>query len=105
MSKEILELTDETFKSTVAKGVTLVDFYADWCGPCRMMTPIIAELAAELSGSVQVVKVNTENAPNTTLASNVTSIPCFVAYRDGHEIGRIVGARDKATLKKMVMAG
>lgn len=103
MSKEIPELTDENFQATVSKGVTLVDFHADWCGPCRMMTPIIADLATELAGSVQVVKVNTENAPKTTMSHNITSIPCFIALSDGVEFGRMVGVRDKKTLKDMVM--
>lgn len=103
MSKEVPELTDDTFQTTISKGVTLVDFYADWCGPCRMMTPIIADLATELTGSVQVVKVNTENAPKTTMSHGITSIPCFIAFNNGVEFGRMVGVSDKKRLKDMVM--
>lgn len=108
MSKEVTEVTDETFQTTVSEGVTLVDFYADWCGPCRMMTPIIAELAAEFASSeqsaqpVKIVKVNTENAPKTTLDLSITSIPSFVVFNKGREVSRTVGVRDKPTLKKMI---
>lgn len=101
---DVPHLTDENFQTTVSKGVTLIDFYADWCGPCRMMTPIIAKLATELAGTAQVVKVNTENAPNTTLSLSITSIPTILVFKDGREVSRTVGVRDETTLKKMVTA-
>ena len=101
---DVPELTDDTFQAAISKGVTLVDFYADWCGPCRMMTPIIASLATKLAGSVQVVKVNTENAPKTTLSLGITSIPSILVFKDGREVGRTVGVRDEKTLEAMVQA-
>lgn len=107
MSKEVQEINDETFQSTVSKGVTLIDFYADWCGPCRMMTPIINKLATEIAASpdadsVRVVKVNTENAPNTTLSLGITSIPSFFVLKDGVVKERKVGVCSEAALKEMI---
>src|ERR1700733_2263652 len=104
MAQNLVYLDDENFEKTISKGVTLVDFYADWCGPCRMMTPIIATLATKLAGSAQVVKVNTENAPQTTLSFGIPSIPTCIVFKDGREVSRKVGVCDEKTLNDMVNA-
>lgn len=103
-SSTLKHLDDENFETEIAKGVTLVDFYADWCGPCRMMAPIIEDLAKELSGKVKITKLDIEKAQKTTAHFNVTSIPTVVVFKDGKEVDRVVGLRDKETLKKLLLA-
>jgi thioredoxin len=104
MAEHLKYLTDDNFESTIAKGVTLVDFYADWCGPCRMIAPIVEELSKEMNGKATVAKLDIENAQMAAQKSQVTSIPTIILYKNGKEMERIIGVRDKATLKKMIEA-
>lgn len=97
-------LNDDNFKSEIAQGVTLVDFYADWCGPCRMIAPIVEELAKELDGKAKVAKLDIESAQKTTSQFAVTSIPTLILFKDGQEVKRVVGVRDKAALKSLVQS-
>ena len=75
-------------------GVALVDFYADWCGPCKMVSPIVDEIAEEYS-SIKVGKVNVDECPELAVSFGVVSIPTLVALKDGKELTRIVGYRPK----------
>jgi thioredoxin 1 len=102
MAAKIVYLDDNSFKNTIAKGVTLVDFYADWCGPCRMIAPIIEELSIEFDGKANIAKLDIENAQEVTSEFQVTSIPTIILFKDGQEIKRIVGLRDKETLKSLI---
>lgn len=102
MSDKIAHFNDDNFNSEIAEGVTFVDFYADWCGPCRMMEPVIEELATELSGSVKIGKVDIEASQKTTSVHNVTSIPTMILFKDGAEVKRIVGVKDKDSLKEII---
>lgn len=101
-SAYIKELNDETFDMETARGVVLVDFYADWCGPCRMLAPIVEELAAEMSGKITVAKVDTDQAIQTATKFEVTSIPTLILFKNGSVFKRVVGLRDLDTLRKMV---
>ena len=78
----IKQLGDDNFEEGVAAGVVLVDFYADWCGPCRMLTPIVEELAQEMSGKVTVAKVDTDKAVTVAAKFEVTSIPTLILFKD-----------------------
>lgn len=98
----IRELTDENFDEGVARGVVLVDFYADWCGPCRMLAPIIEELAQEMSGKLTVAKVDTDKATSVAAKFEVTSIPTIILFKDGNLVKRVVGLKDLDTLRSMV---
>lgn len=104
MAENIKHLDDENFENTISKGVTLVDFYADWCGPCKRMEPIIHELSTELSGKATIAKFDVEASQIVPGNFNITSIPTVVVFKDGKEIQRIIGLRDKETLKGMITA-
>ena len=84
-------LNDTNFSEVINEGITLVDFYADWCGPCQMVAPIIDELSSEVENS-KVVKVNVDNSPLIASEYGIRSIPTFILFKDGEIIERIIGA-------------
>ena len=94
-------VTSENFDTLVLNSdrPTIIDFYADWCGPCRMMNPVVEELAKELAGTAQVVKVNVDEAPDVASRFGVQSIPTFVVLRDGKAKQQLVGVQSKQALK------
>jgi len=98
MSKYI-ELNDENFESTVKEGISLVDFWAPWCGPCRMIAPVIDALASDFDGRANICKVNTEEQENLTLKYQVRSIPTILFMKDGEVVDQIIGATSKAALE------
>ena len=100
MSLQIInkENFDEIINSNVP---VLIDFYADWCGPCRMVSPIIEEIAEERD-DVIVGKINVDNAPELAERFNVFSIPTIVVLKDGEEVNRIMGARPKAQILSLL---
>jgi len=102
MAENIVKTDDETFSKLVSSGVVLVDFYADWCGPCRMLTPILEALAEEMKEKVTVVKLDVDHDPKTTSTYQITSVPTLILFKDGKEVNRIIGLKDLETLKKIV---
>ena len=95
MSVQILN--QNNFDNTVANGTALVDFYADWCGPCRMGSPIVDEIAEERN-DITVGKVNVDDENALAMKYGVMSIPTLIVFQDGQEKTRIVGARPKAAI-------
>ena len=102
MSSLIKHLDDANFASETAEGITLVDFYADWCGPCRMMTPVIEEFAKEKEGEIAVGKLDIDASQKVTKSYQVSSIPTLILFKDGQELKRIVGLKDLASLKSLI---
>ena len=84
-------LTDANFDENTKEGVVLIDFYADWCGPCRMVAPIIEELSNELTEG-KIVKVNVDESPEVSGKFMIRSIPTIVILKDGEEVNREIGA-------------
>lgn len=99
-------VTDSTFEEQVLKAdkPVLVDFWAPWCGPCRMVAPIVEELAEEYDGKVNFVKLNTDENPNTAMRYGIRSIPTLLIFKNGEAVGQIVGFRPKNDLKKRLDA-
>lgn len=102
MSEDLKKFTEEEFKSGIEKGVTLVDFYADWCGPCRMLTPVLEKVAKDLQGSVTIAKLDIDNAQKTASSFQVTSVPTLILFKNGQEVGRLVGLRDEGAIKQFI---
>jgi len=99
-----LEVNDSNFKSEVTDSAipVLVDFWAPWCGPCRMIAPILEELSHEYDGKVKVVKINVDDSPNTAGEYGVRSIPTLILFKDGKVFDQTVGAQSKENLKQLV---
>jgi len=90
-----IELTNENFEATTSEGVALVDFWAPWCGPCRMISPIIEELAEEFDGKAKICKVNTDEQQDLSMKFGVRSIPTIVFMKDGETVDTMIGASSK----------
>ncbi|MEX1012918.1 MAG: thioredoxin [Waddliaceae bacterium] len=101
MAENLKYLNDNNFDEEIASGITIVDFYADWCGPCRMMEPVMEELASSLE-EVKVAKFDIESSQAKPAALGVTSIPTIIIFKDGNEEKRIVGVKDAEELKALV---
>ena len=98
----VTDLTDKDFKSTIIKGVVLVDFWASWCGPCRMQGPIIDQLAKEMGDKVKFTKLNVDANNKTSSDFNVKNIPTIIIFKNGKQVLRFVGLQEKAFLKSQL---
>lgn len=102
MSQYVDELTNETFPAFIAEGLTLMDFWAPWCGPCRAIAPIVEELAAQYAGKLKVGKVNVDDEGAVAQSFGIMSIPTLIIFKDGQIAEKVVGMRNKAFLQQLV---
>ena len=100
MAGNLLELTNETFDEEVGSSELplIVDFWAEWCGPCRMVAPVLEQIASENAGKVRLAKLNVDDAPAVAQRFNIMSIPTLMVFQDGQAKKRIVGAKGKGQL-------
>lgn len=98
----VLHLTKDNFDSVTSSGLVLVDFWAEWCGPCRMQSPILDELEEELGSKVKVCKLNVDDHPDIAQRFGVFSIPTLIAFRDGAQISKAVGVQSLEKLVNML---
>ena len=98
----VQHFSDSDFAQEVlaSDGPVMVDFYADWCGPCRMVAPIVEELAGEYAGKVKIGKINVDENPNTAKQYNVMSIPTILFIKGGKVVDQVIGALPKASLQQ-----
>ncbi len=102
-SKNIKSVNDTDFDATVlGKGVALVDFWAEWCGPCRALAPVVDEIADEFAGKLTVYKMDIDPNPQTPGKFQIRGIPTLLIFKDGKEVGRVVGAQSKAKIVEAV---
>src|SRR5256885_17251490 len=104
MKELVKKVDDENFSKTITNGAVLVDFSAEWCGPCKMLTPILDALAAELQDKVECIQVDVDQSPKAATNFQITSVPTLILFKKGKEVNRIVGLKDLETLKKIVLA-
>jgi len=100
VSDSIVTLSDATFEETVGASTTpvVVDFWAEWCGPCKMIAPALEEIASEHVGRLRVAKLNVDDNPESARRFDVMSIPTLLVFRDGQPVKRLVGAKGKGQL-------
>ena len=101
---EVIKISNENFENEVKKSdkVVLVDFYADWCGPCRMMSPIVDEIASEATENVKVCKLNVDECQDIAIEYDVMSIPTLIIFKNGEVINKLVGLHDKESILNLI---
>lgn len=101
----VIELTEDSFQEEIkAATPIIVDFWASWCGPCKMLAPVFEELGKEYAGKLRFAKISTEDYSAPAEENSVSGIPCLIVFKDGQEIDRIVGFAPKPLLKQKIDA-
>ena len=98
----VVTVTDQNFTDVTGHGVTLVDFWAVWCGPCRAVAPIVEQLADDYAGQLTVGKLDVDNNPRTAAQFNVRSIPTILFFRDGQVVDQVIGAVPRPALESKI---
>ncbi|MFC1810641.1 thioredoxin [Patescibacteria group bacterium] len=94
------QFTDDNFKDEIKEGVVLVDFFATWCGPCKMLAPVIEELATEYEGKAKIGKLDVDESSAIAGEFGVQSIPTLILFKDGQEVDKMIGFQSKEVLKE-----
>ncbi len=100
----IKHFTDNEFQNQIKKGVTLVDFHANWCGPCRTLAPVLEQVAKEIQGKAIIAKIDIDSEQKTATQFQITSVPTMILFKDGKEIGRLVGLRTADAVKDFIQS-
>ncbi len=103
MSEYVKHIEEKEFEAATKSGVVLVDFHADWCGPCKTIAPLLETIAKELQGKASIVKVDVDHAQQVASTYQVTSIPTLILFNNGKVVDRIVGARSAKELKEFIL--
>lgn len=98
----IVKVTDADFDSKVESGVQLVDFWATWCGPCKMIAPVLEELAADYEGKADILKLDVDENPSTAAKYEVMSIPTLIVFKDAQPVDKVVGFQPKENLAEVL---
>jgi thioredoxin 1 len=94
--------TEKEFDNLIGKGIVLVDFFAEWCGPCKIMSPILDSISEKYNDSVLVLKVNVDNFPDLAKSYDVMSIPTLILFQDGEQMDLLTGVRTKAAISSII---
>lgn len=98
----VKQISDATFNNEIEAGIVLVDFWAPWCGPCKIIAPILDELSAEIGDAAKIVKINVDDNPESASKYNVMSIPTLLVFKDGQLVDQMVGVQPKEKLKAVI---
>ncbi|GER67056.1 thioredoxin [Weizmannia acidilactici] len=98
----ITHATDATFEQEVSEGLVLTDFWATWCGPCKMIAPVLEEIDAEMGDKVKIVKVDVDENQKTASKFGIMSIPTLVVMKDGKQVDKVIGYQPKEALEELV---
>ena len=104
MTNEMMNVTDATFAAEVeqAEGMVLVDFWAEWCGPCHMLSPVLAQIGAERAGTLKVVKVNADENQRVSMQFGIRSLPTMLLFKGGKPVAQLVGAVPKGRVEAWI---
>lgn len=98
----IVKITDDTFENEISNGLVLVDFWAPWCGPCKMIAPVLEEINEEMEHQVKIAKLNVDDNQATTAEYGVMSIPTLLLFKDGEVVEKVIGFQPKENLIEVI---
>lgn len=98
----IVDVNDQNFQNEIESGIVLVDFWAPWCGPCRMIAPVLEEISNEIGNKIKIGKLNVDHNPETSRQYNVMSIPTLLLFKDGELVSEMVGYQPKEQLMDII---
>lgn len=102
MIMSIMHVTDQNFASEIKEGLVLVDFWAPWCGPCKMIAPVLNDIDVEMGDQVKIVKLNVDENADTTRKYGVMGIPALILFKDGEIVDQVVGYQPKEALTELI---